>query len=98
MEAKDTVMTKAQLRALPKIDRDSVLLAQAEFTWDKAKERYLAEGRQEVVEFINNSGRYSCGDDYTFLRFGEAWQAKLKSWFKDNPELLKEWGISEDKD
>ena len=50
-------------------------------------------GIREVVEWIESvpPREIDGADQYTVTL--EQWQAKLKDWLKDNPELLKEWGI-----
>ena len=101
MEAKDTVMPELYTKSiymgsdyhpsfkLPlemKHSLDRVTQAQAEISFPEGKQA----GIREVVEF------------YIWWEFGQyghdteldiAWQDKLKVWFKDNPELLKEWGL-----
>ena len=67
MKAKDTVMSREQLDIFwlnpEECDDESVAEAQAEITWDIAStygfeigiEQGKAEGRREVVEWINNN-------------------------------------------
>lgn len=64
--------------------------AQAKITWEKA----FKAGKREVVEFIGEKPfEHSIHGHCTGDCFACRWQAQLKIWFKDNPELLKEWGI-----
>ena len=49
---------------------------------DMGKEFGRLAGIKEVVEWIKGKR----------LFMGVEWQAKLREWFKDQPELLKEWG------
>ena len=56
------------------------------------KDSYKA-GINEVVKWIEEhkyKTRYLEGDIMVSV---EDWQTQLKDWFKDNPELLKEWGL-----
>ena len=59
------------------------------------------EGRREVVEWIQKEGIWSQvpfegkrKEETMWCLFPEEWQAQLKLWFKDNPKLLKEWGVT----
>lgn len=55
-------------------------------------------GIREVVEWVNSNIPDSlevwANLKTNILIKGDKWQAKLKEWFKDNPELLKKWGIN----
>ena len=62
-------------------------------------------GIREVVEWISdNSTIYRDTElDYECTSFADQllideddWQAQLKTWFKDQPELLKLWGIKDE--
>lgn len=47
-------------------------------------------GLREVVEWVNKHLPKTLAN---YVGFWHLWQAFLKDKFKDNPELLKEWGI-----
>jgi len=61
-------------------------------------------GRMEVVKWSNEPCILHGNADARIregkvLRQGncyKCWQAQLKVWFKDSPELLKEWGITDE--
>jgi len=74
MKAEDTVMNKAQLEALTRIDRDSVLLAQAELTGKIMRQ----EGRKEVVEWIETL--WKNWPESRYIIDSEDWVTKLKDW------------------
>lgn len=88
MEAKDLltndeiVKVKNQLWK-PEADSDELINNVAEIFFEAGKQ----EGRRDVVEFVEQHGFYN------LWTHKEVWQAQFKIWFKDNPELLKEWGI-----
>ena len=48
---------------------------------DEAFEEAKRIGRKEVIDWVNNQAWFSDGDNYKFLRFGEAWQAKQNEWW-----------------
>lgn len=84
----------------------AIALAQTEVTWkardveiEAAKvqgfEAGLEQGEslaKKVVEWIELNHHYpQTKGGYYFAT--SIWQAQLKIWFKDNPELLKKWGL-----
>ena len=85
MEAKDTVMSDEQLNRIWNVLHKQVgnrlgYIAQAQ------AEISFKAGIKEVVEWIVDNGLWiNCPE--------EIWEVQLKIWFKDNPELLKLWGI-----
>ena len=84
---KDTVMSDEDLQSIEELElyhfkskklEKAIAQAQAEISF-KA-------GIKEVVEWIVDNGLWiNCPE--------EIWEVQLKIWFKDNPELLKLWGI-----
>ena len=72
------------------------LKKQAEATW-KSRDSEVKEaeqaGMRKVVEWICSFICFTNEQDMPKLF--NLWKAQLKIWFKDNPELLKEWGIKE---
>ena len=64
-EAKGTVMTEDELVSLPRYDRDTVLLAQAEISF-KAGMRVVAKWIEDTF--------------FKRVISEEEWQAKLKEW------------------
>ena len=76
-----------------------VAKAQAEITYPIAFEAGLADGvlrgRREVLNFLKEKEEWSKSEDPMFKWFrifrGDL-QAKLKEWFKNNPEILKRVG------
>ena len=97
MEAKDTVM---HLDGLQK-----AILAHADLPMGEAIAVEQAEisfkaGIREVVEWIQKEGIWAQvpfkgkrKEETMWCLFPEEWQAQLKEWFKDSPELLEKWGI-----
>jgi len=78
----DTVMSDDELDIVSN-NRRAQIAKQAEISF-KA-------GIREVVEYVE--GRKTGGENPNQVWLGEEWQAKLKEWFKDSPELLEKWGI-----
>jgi len=50
-------------------------------------------GRREAKEWIYEENK--CDGDVIYIDWDKL-EDKLRDWFKDNPELLKEWGIAEE--
>lgn len=69
MEAKNTVMTEDDIQRKLANKKISIVAssyyhyivaeAQAQVTWDKAKEYFLAQGRKEAVEWVKSNAIYS---------------------------------------
>ena len=59
------------------------------------KQEGIQIGRKEVAEWVEeNHG--NCPGTMEYLAINtHKWHAFLKDLFKDNPELLKEWGLLE---
>lgn len=91
---KETVMSP-ELQKVYECNQLAGLEWQAHITWaarDQEIEQARQGGRREVVEWILKTGTCpECGMGIET----KVWQAQLKEWFKDNPELLKELGIEE---
>lgn len=87
MEAKEKELKQAE-----EFGMESEAIAQAKVCrrcCDSFKAEIREErkaGIKEVVEWIEE-------EDAIDRMERERWQAQLKIWFKDSPELLKEWGI-----
>ena len=60
------------------------------------KEAEMA-GIRKVVEWLSSHSHCGTAGGASFCVANWEWQSQLKEWFKDNPELLKELGVSDEK-
>lgn len=58
---------------------------------DANEEEIKRKGIRKAVEWLNANTTFR----YGIAISNDKWKAQLKEWFKDNPELLKQWGIEE---
>lgn len=102
MEAKDTVLPVGRHNesiVCPHCGEEFGIESKVEYERELQSEISFKAGRQEVVEWIDKnclecqSNTPSNTDEYLGFH-KQSWQAQLKLWFKNNPELLKDWGLS----
>ena len=105
----DTVLDKLDMENIVKntplditVDFQLVAEAQAKATWEAAFEAGKLEGRREVVVWVLLLPREPEMEDRFSNPETPMWhivveqdelQDQLRLWFKDNPKLLKDWGI-----
>ena len=84
----DRVTIEGMIRGMPSTStieiNTAIRIAQAQ------AEISFEVGMRIVVEFVEKISQ--AGHPSKFIPSSD-WQAQLKVWFKDNPELLKKWGI-----
>ena len=56
-------------------------------------ERTRVQAIKEVVEWMRKNSLRNKTIKWWLCILEKDWQTKLKDWFKDQPELLKKWGI-----